>query len=86
MKKKYVASNFLVFLMLLSGCGGNESGKTEITFYGWGNETEVSLTQRFVDEYNASQNEIEVKYTAIPSEDYGTKIRNALASRNPPDV
>lgn len=86
MRKRYFMSVGLISLILLSGCGGNSDGRTEITFYGWGNETEVSLTQKFVDDYNNSQNEIKVNYTAIPSDDYGTKIRNALASRNPPDV
>ena len=86
MRKRYFMSVGLISLILLSGCGGNSDGRTEITFYGWGNETEVSLTQKFVDDYNNSQNEIKVNYTAIPSVEYGTKIRNALASRNPPDV
>ena len=85
MKIKNITSCSLMLLMLLAGCKGKEEG-VEITFYGWGNETEVSLTQKFVDDYNNSQNEIKVNYTAIPSEDYGTKIRNALASRNAPDV
>lgn len=85
MKIKNITSCSLMLLMLLAGCKGKDD-RVEITFYGWGNETEVSLTQKFVDDYNNSQNEIKVNYTAIPSEDYGTKIRNALASRNAPDV
>ena len=55
MRKRYFMSVGLISLILLSGCGGNSDGRTEITFYGWGNETEVSLTQKFVDDYNNSK-------------------------------
>ena len=85
MQKKNLLFVALLTTVLLAGCGETDD-RTKITFYGWGNETEVSLTEKFVNEYNASQNEIKVEYTPIPSDDYGIKIRNALASRNPPDV
>ena len=88
---KIVLSSFLLLstisLSLLTSCNDtNSEGKTTITFFGWGNETEVALTEQFVNEYNESQDEIYVKYTSIPSEDYATKIGNALRSKNPPDV
>ena len=44
MKKRQLFSTSLIFLMLLPGCNNDNGDKVEITFYGWGNETEVSLT------------------------------------------
>jgi len=82
----FICCLFLGVLTLYSCGEENSSGKTTITFFGWGNETEVALTEQFVNEYNESQDEIYVKYTSIPSEDYATKIGNALRSKNPPDV
>ena len=85
MKKSNLLCVFFLSTILLAGCGETDE-RTKVVFYGWGNESEVALTQKFVDDYNASQNEIKVEYTSIPSDDYGIKIRNALATRNPPDV
>ena len=82
----FICCLFLGVLTLYSCGEENSSGKTTITFFGWGNETEVALTEQFVNEYNESQEEIYVKYTSIPSEDYATKIGKALRSKNPPDV
>lgn len=87
MEKNRMAKIFVLLpFILLSSCKNKTSGRTEITFFGWGNEEEVALTERFVNEYNESQNEVYVKYTSIPSNDYATKIRNSLSGRKAPDV
>lgn len=69
-----------------AACGKND-GKTAIKFYSWGNETEVALTRQLVEEFNKDNpDNIEVKFTPIPSGDYESKINNALRGRQIPDV
>lgn len=80
------SAGLLIARTALMGNAANYGNRTEITFFGWGNESEVALTEQFVDEYNNSQDKIYVKYTSIPSTDYGIKITNSLYSKNPPDV
>lgn len=81
-----VATSLIVARTLLMGNEASYSNRTQITFFGWGNESEVGLTEQFVDEYNNSQDEIYVTYTSIPSADYQIKITNSLYSKTPPDV
>lgn len=81
-----VATTLLVGRQLLMGDSANDSDRINISFFGWGNESEVSLTQQFVEEFNNSQDKIFVKYTSIPNNDYGIKITNSLYSKTPPDI
>ena len=93
MKKRCgIILSLVLCCVSLSGCnildfwsdgGGN---RTQLVFYGWGNATEVALTEQFVDDFNNSQEEIFINYTAIASNDYATKIRNALSRSQVPDV
>ena len=93
MKKKILLiCNLSITCLFLSSCSimsfwdDTTEGKTKLVFFGWGNSAEVSLTEEFVDEFNASQDEIYVEYTPIASDSYATKIRNALSRSNVPDV
>ena len=81
-----IATTLLVGRHLLMGEAANNSDRINLSFFGWGNESEVSLTQNFVEEFNNSQERIFVKYTPIPNSDYGIKITNSLYSRTPPDI
>ena len=81
-----VSTSLLVSRKFLAGSAANIGNRTVITFYGWGNASEVAMTRQFVDSYNESQDKIYVQYTSIPSGDYQTKITNSLYSRTPPDV
>ncbi len=81
-----VSGSLIASRLILSGSVKNIENRTVITFYGWGNASEVALTRQFVDSYNESQDKIFVQYTSIPSSDYQTKITNSLYSRTPPDV
>lgn len=81
-----VAITLLTTRSLLIGDTGDYSNRTQIKFFGWGNESEVAMTRQFVDEYNEVQDEIYVSYTSIPSGDYAIKITNSLYSKTPPDV
>lgn len=79
-------------LSLLAGCGGGgdtgaaEGGKGEpvtITFWGW-----AKGTQEVVDKFNATHDDIRVKYQQIPSGNAGgyAKIANSVKAGNAPDV
>ncbi len=66
-----------------SGSSGNQTEeqgsqeKVSINFYGW-SET---YNQELVDAFNASQDEIEVTFVEIPTNDYDTKMATLLAGR-----
>ena len=72
--------------VLLSCKGGSSNGKT-ISFYTWGNETEITIFRSLVEEFNTTNTDgITVKMTPVPSGDYEMKIDNVLRGRNVPDV
>ena len=78
---------FIFLVLVISACGGGESSGKTISFYTWGNETEISIFKELVAEFNnTNQDGITVKMTPVPSEDYETKIDNVLRGRNVPDV
>lgn len=81
-----VAASLIAGRYLLIGDGANSDDRVNISFYGWGNASEVALTQQFVEEFNNSQDRIFVKYTSIPNSDYEIKITNSLYSSTPPDI
>lgn len=84
--------------LILSGCAGfqtskndekavNEDGKTVVDFWTfWGSEIRRPIVDKIVDDFNASQDEIEVKHTYSPWGDIWTKELAAIAAGNPPDV
>ena len=86
---KSITSIFCIFCLalVLISCGEEDKGGKTISFYTWGNETEISIFRTLVDEFNKTNEDgIIVKMTPVPSEDYETKIDNVLRGRNVPDV
>ncbi len=82
---------------LLAGCGSNASSastdagdtkasgeKTDISFYIW--HDEEAYIRQTVDEYNASQDQVNVNLTVIPSEDYDDKLKVLLAGNSDVDL
>ncbi|WP_249308437.1 ABC transporter substrate-binding protein [Lederbergia citrea] len=70
---------------------GNDSepGKEKVvldfwTF--WGSETRKPIIEKIIEDFNSSQDEIEVKHTYLPWGDIWTKALAAGAAGNPPDV
>lgn len=62
---------------------------TTVQFWGYGDEAEVEVFGRIVDEFNATvgkENKITVKYTAQPASSYSSQASTALASSKTPDV
>ncbi|RFU68925.1 ABC transporter substrate-binding protein [Peribacillus saganii] len=86
----------LAFSLLLSACSGGgkkeanattKDGKVIIDFWSfWGSETRRPVIEKIVDDFNKSQDEIEVKHTFVPWGDIWTKNLAAVAAGNPADV
>lgn len=96
MKKKFHLGFILILLfsLILSACssgteaeGKNKDGKTVIDFQTfWGSETRRPVIEKIVDDFNKSQDKIEVKHTFVPWGDIWTKNTAAVAAGNPADV
>lgn len=80
-----------------AGCGnsetadssGNESadGKTTLDFWSfWGSGARQEVIEEIIDDFNASQDKIEVKYSYQPWGDIWTKSLSSITAGNPPDV
>ena len=77
----------LCLVLVMISCGGGSSNGKRISFYTWGNETEISIFRSLVKQFNETNTDgIEVVMTPIPSGEYETKITNVLGGRNVPDV
>lgn len=83
--------------VLASGCGnsetadssGNESadGKTTLDFWSfWGSGARQEVIEEIIDDFNASQDKIEVKYSYQPWGDIWTKSLSSITAGNTPDV
>lgn len=83
--------------VLATGCGnsetadssGNESadGKTTLDFWSfWGSGARQEVIEEIIDDFNASQDKIEVKYSYQPWGDIWTKSLSSITAGNPPDV
>lgn len=83
--------------VLAAGCGnsetadssGNESadGKTTLDFWSfWGSGARQEVIEEIIDDFNASQDKIEVKYSYQPWGDVWTKSLSSITAGNPPDV
>lgn len=61
--------------------------KVTINFWSfWGSKTRRPVIQKIVDNFNKSQDKIQVKYTYLPWGDIWTKNLAAIAAGDPPDV
>ncbi|MUN73109.1 ABC transporter substrate-binding protein [Enterococcus casseliflavus] len=80
-----------------AGCGNsktadssrNESadGKTTLDFWSfWGSGARQEVIEEIIDDFNASQDKIEVKYSYQPWGDIWTKSLSSITAGNPPDV
>ena len=83
--------------VLAAGCGnsetadssGNESadGKTTLDFWSfWGSGARQEVIEEIIDDFNVSQDKIEVKYSYQPWGDIWTKSLSSITAGNPPDV
>ncbi|HEY4553094.1 MAG TPA: ABC transporter substrate-binding protein [Bacillaceae bacterium] len=96
--KKTLLAAVASLALLLSACAGfqtgngskktvSEDGKVIIDFWTfWGSEIRRPVIEKIVDDFNKSQDKIEVKHTYVPWGDIWTKELAAIAAGNPPDV
>ncbi|KPG70110.1 ABC transporter substrate-binding protein [Enterococcus sp. RIT-PI-f] len=96
MKKVFYMGTLLFSVGLLAaGCGNNTdssdnesaAGKTTLDFWSfWGSGARQEVIEEIIADFNASQDEIEVKYSYQPWGDIWTKSLSAITAGNPPDV
>ena len=83
-----------VFLMIsvfaLAACnkfGGGANGEVSISFWGYGEPTEIRIFRGLVDQFNEEhKGEIHVEYTTKPGSNYYTTVAQVIAGRRCPDV
>lgn len=94
--KKYVRNlglfTALSSMLLVTACSSSdtsntetEEGKVDLRFATWDSGDTVTLQQSLVDEFNASQDEIEVTLEAYGG-DYDTKVTAGMGAKDAPDV
>lgn len=86
-----IAFSTLLAVSTLAGCGENTNtveskGKTNIEFWGWGDDIEVQVFTKLVDKFNATHDDIYVNFTKRPSSTYSVDTLKQLQSRRAPDV
>ncbi|WP_313509491.1 ABC transporter substrate-binding protein [Enterococcus sp.] len=96
MKKVFYMGTLLFSVgLLVAGCGNNTdssdnesaTGKTTLDFWSfWGSGARQEVIEEIIADFNASQDEIEVKYSYQPWGDIWTKSLSAITAGNPPDV
>jgi len=96
MKKVFYMGTLLFSVGLLAaGCGNNTdssdnesvASKTTLDFWSfWGSGARQEVIEEIIADFNASQDEIEVKYSYQPWGDIWTKSLSAITAGNPPDV
>lgn len=76
-----------------SAQGGSEKAeekgeRVEIVYWNqWTQETEINFLEKYVEEYNNSQDKYHVTFLAVPFEEYTTtKLATAFATNEAPDV
>lgn len=80
---------FLLLSSMLAACGGSAPDKVQVEiWHNWnveegGTEHELKV---LVDEYNASQDEVEVLLISQPSEGFSDKVFNSVANGTGPDI
>lgn len=78
-------------LLLAAGCGGGSDdesgtsgGPTTVTL--WVASPTEAFSQRLVDEYNATHDDVQVELTAIPDDGFLQKVGTAAGARSLPDI
>lgn len=68
------------------GCDGEITQDTIEIWWHEGAESEVRAVEEFVDEFNASQDDVTAELTLVPEADYASALSGAAASGDLPDV
>ncbi len=60
--------------------------KVELTFMGWGNDSEVATFRAMIDAYEEKYPNVSVDYVVVANSDYDTKMQNMIAAGEQPDA
>jgi len=89
-KKIAIIAVLILSILFLYACGDDDSiakGKTQINFWGWGDQSEVAVFRQLVDYYNATNTDnIYVNYTQKPASGYETSMEQILSGSRGPDI
>ena len=88
MKKTKLMLLPAILMMAFTSCGKDKSaGKYKITFWGWGDEDEITVYRNLVKLYNATNTDgIYVEYNVKPSDSYIDAMEQVLGTKRAPDV
>ncbi|SFT03985.1 sugar ABC transporter substrate-binding protein [Paenibacillus sp. BC26] len=59
---------------------------SEISFMGWGGDSEKAVFQKLIDSYQKKYPNKKVKYTVVPPGEYWQKLDTLIAAKKTPDV
>ena len=90
MKKVILSIVMLFFLTLIVGCEGkknigDDDGNVELTYYIWGNNTEVNAIQNVIDQFEALYPNITVNIERA-GDSYFFDLKMKFASGRGPDI
>lgn len=89
MKKRSAAvAVFAAAALVLSGCSTaqSESGDNQITFMGWGSDTEIAVFNDMIAQFEDQYPGVTVEYITVPAPDFQMRLQTMIASNNTPDV
>lgn len=66
------------------GSDGSTDSSVELTF--WSRDTQITFIEPIIDAFNSSHEDIQVKVTVVPYDQFVQKLGTAAASGNGPDV
>ena len=84
--KKALFSLTMIAILLLSACGSNIGGKTQLSFMMWGDPAELTVWKQIVTDFEAANPNTTVSVEVSDWDSYWTKLKTLLAAKTPPDM
>ncbi len=77
----------VVGLSVFSGCGQKkESENIELTFMGWGTDSEIATFQKMIDAFEVKYPNVKVDYITVADNEFDTKLQAMIGAGTAPDV
>ena len=77
----------VVGLSVFSGCGQKkESENIELTFMGWGTDSEIATFQKMIDAFEEKYTNVKVNYITVADDEFDTKLQAMIGAGTAPDV
>ncbi len=68
------------------GDDGTVTGNSNVLFWGWGEEYEISIFNKLINQFEDLYPNIDVEFVTKPSGDYDNALTTGLSGRSGPDV